>query len=521
MRNLAEMFLHRVAASPDKMCLKYQDDTATWHALYKRAAGIAYNLRKAGIGRGDVVAVYCAHTPATISSIFAVAMCDAVFTLIGPFLKKDQIVHQISDCRAKAVVVAETNAAAAKDILAGLVPHIIAVDDLGTVVEGAHDTSSLCAPEDWRTSNIPADVACYMYTSGSTGKAKGVVVPHRTLLDGARIVSGYLKITERDNILSMLPLSFDYGLNQILGTVYVGARITLFNYAMPWDLIETLDTEQITAFAAVPTLWPQLLDDRYLDFPDKPEFPNLRYVTTAGGMHSEAVLRKLTAFFPHSDIIVMYGLTESFRSTYLPPSEVLTRIGSIGKPVPEVEILVLDDDMRPCAPGQIGELYHRGAFVNYGYLNNPELTAEKYVALPGQHPGCRAEYAVRSGDLASMDEDGFIYYHGRADRQIKCNGFRISPDEIEDAATAHADIRNAAAFGIPHPDAGQVVVLAYETASSAPPSDAEILHHMRQVLPTYAVPRHIMFFERLPLNANGKINYEQLKQAFAAQGKAS
>ncbi len=524
MKNLAELLCRRIEATPDRAALTFQGTTLTVQELFDRAMGLRDHLRECGIKRGDVVAIATDHNVAQVAAMFGAAMADAAFTIINPHLKREQILHQISDCDAECVIAGQRQLGEVVGILADRHGRSIAVDGFG-LVEGGGPLRVQRTTAEAVTRNIPTDVGCLIYTSGSTGRPKGVVLPHRTLTDGARIVSGYLNITGDDTILCILPFSFDYGLNQVLSALHVGARAVVFSFAFPQDLFDVLQDERITGLAAVPSLWPRVLDDRYFRADRRPAFPSLRYITTAGGPHSELLLRRLTNFFPTTEIIIMYGLTESFRSSYLPFAELFNRIGSIGKAVPEVELMVLDDTMQPCSPGQIGELYHRGAFVSYGYLNDPDLTAAKFVELPTGGRGTRGEPAVRSGDLVSLDEDGFIYFHGRADTQIKAKGYRVSPAEVEDAAMTFPGLRHAAAFGIPDPEGGQAISLAYDTYDGYTVDRAVLRRHMAKILPYYAVPVELFALTGVPLTPNGKVDYtairavcEELKAEAAAGG---
>jgi amino acid adenylation domain-containing protein len=516
MKNLAELLCRRVAATPEAPVLTFEGRSLTAQELFDRAMALRDRLLQAGVERGDTVAIAADHSPAQVVGLFAAALADAAFTLVNPHLKREQVLHQISDCDARAAVAGPRQQAEVCAMLADRGGACLAVDAFGLPQEGP-------APQPGRslaeatTRNVPTDVACLIYTSGSTGRPKGVVLPHRTLTDGARIVPGYLGITEQDTLLCVLPFSFDYGLNQVLGALYAGARAVIFGFAFPQDLFDILQAERITRFAAVPSMWPRILDDRYLKAESRPRFPDLRAITTAGGPHPESLLRRLTDFFPGTDVIIMYGLTESFRSAWLPPEELFKRIGSIGKAVPEVELLVLDEEMQPCAPGQVGELYHRGAFVSYGYLNDPELTAAKFVELPTGGPGTRGEPAVRSGDLVSLDADGFIYFHGRADAQIKAKGYRVSPGEVEEAAMSLPGLRHAAAFGAPDGEGGQKIVLAYDSYGDAEIEPAALRRHMAKLLPYFAVPEETVALQALPLNANGKTDYTALKALWAAR----
>jgi acyl-CoA synthetase (AMP-forming)/AMP-acid ligase II len=511
MTNIAEMLRLRAEKSPEKVALTYRGSQLTWNEVYDRAALVRRRLQDAGIHRGDVVAIYTDHSPAQVIALFAAAMADAVFTIVNIRLKHEQVQHQLTDSDTNAIIGTESYLTPFEDLFKHRQIHALRIGEEGLptgVTPEEVPTSDLAET----TANIPFDISNIIYTSGSTGRAKGVVVPHRTLLDGARIVSGYLKITAEDTIMSLLPFSFDYGLNQLMDAVYTGARLVLHRYHLPRQLLDELASEQATVMAAVPSLWPHLFNPRLVDHATKPEFEHLRLITTAGGQHSQELLKELVAFFPHTDITIMYGLTESFRSTYLPFSEIFKRPGSIGKAVPEVEILVINEDGDHCTPGEKGELYHRGAFITYGYLNDPELTESRFIHLSKGGNRYLPEYAVRSGDIVSLDEEGYIYFHGRADMQIKSSGYRVSPDEVSEAVLAFADISHAAVFSMPDPLIGEVVHLAYSTYSEKPVDQAELARNLKSDLPDYAIPRGIHFYKSLPLTTSGKIDVPAIRK---------
>lgn len=515
MTNVAEMFRHTVRQYGGAEAITSGEERISWTELYQRAMVVRNSLVSGGIRRGDIVAIFAPHSPAQIVALLGVLLADAAFTLVNPLLRKHQVEHQIYDCDARSVI-------GTKELLEGFRQdlqdrNICTIDISETGLVKAHRSTDEPPHEieDRITRNVPTDVACIIYTSGSTGLPKGVVIPQRTLLDGARIVSGYLGITDRDVLIGLLPFNFDYGLNQLLTCLYKGARLVVHRYRMPNDLLDTLEKEGVTGMAAVPSLWPQVLNPRLSDHIRKRNL-KLRYVTTAGGVHTQDLLRQLTGFFPSSKIIVMYGLTESFRSTYLPFEELFRRPGSIGKAVPEVEILVLNDQGESCKPGERGELIHRGAFVSYGYLNNPKLTDEKFVRINTAGMGCLKEVAVRSGDIVSRDEDGFIYFHGRVDAQIKCAGYRVSPGEVEEAILSFPGISQAAVFALPDTNLGQSVNVAYSTFNGNPIDEQALRVHVAEEMPTYAVPKIVLFYGELPLTMNGKIDYPRLKQEAGA-----
>lgn len=511
MNNIAEMLRIRALETPDKIGLKYLDHDLSWKDLYRQACHLSRRLCDFDIGKGDVVGIYIPHSLGQVISIFAVAQRDAIFTIINPLLAPEQVKHQVQDASIKAVIGSADLLSPMAEFFTSLQIHMESMETTGQPLSDIDDIQfdlSISV-----TTNIPADVSNYIYTSGSTGLAKGIVVPHRTLLDGARIVSKYLNISQNDNILSILPFSFDYGLNQLLSCVYTGAKITLHQFIFPRDMIDILAREQITGLAVVPSVWPKLLKP---GLKKENDFQHLRYVTTGGGFHPPKLLKKISEFFSNTEIIVMYGLTESFRSTYLPFSEMLNRPGSIGKAVPEVEILVLNDSGARCEPGEKGELIHRGAFITYGYLNNLELSEKKFIRLHMGDKSCLPEVAVRSGDLVSVDEDGYIYFHSRLDMQIKSSGYRISPDEVSQAILSTPGLAQAVVFGLPDETMGEAIHVAYETYSGEEIDIIEIKRHTKLSLASYAIPHHYHFYEKIPLNPNGKIDITSLKRDAAA-----
>jgi acyl-CoA ligase (AMP-forming) (exosortase A-associated) len=325
---------------------------------------------------------------------------------------------------------------------------------------------------------------------------------------GAASVTTYLNNTAADRILVVLPLSFDYGLSQLTTAFQAGACAVLMNYLLPRDVIRTVTREKITGLAAVPPLWMQLAA---LDWPQSVN-EHLRTLTNSGGHLPKSTLDALRARCPKSQIFLMYGLTEAFRSTYLPPEELDRRPDSIGKAIPGAEILVVREDGTPCASGEPGELVHRGVHVTRGYWNDPEKTAERYKPAPGQLSGLVIpELAVWSGDTVRQDEEGFLYFIGRRDDMIKTSGYRVSPSEIEEVIYASGWVNEVIALGVTHAVLGQTVALVIY----APDAEASLAESLRALckikLPSFMVPTQIEIrSEPLPRNPNGKIDRKQL-----------
>jgi acyl-CoA ligase (AMP-forming) (exosortase A-associated) len=490
------------------------DYAALAHAVRRAAAA----LLACGLGRGERVAVYLDKRIETVAALFGASFAGAVFVPVNPLLKPEQVAHILADCNVRVLVTSN-------DRLRQLAPQLAGCPDLRTVlVTGTPDAAApvalpvlgwdaalAAAPVDAMPHpRIDIDVAAILYTSGSTGKPKGVVLSHRNMVAGARSVAAYLALTPADRLLSVLPLSFDYGLSQLTCAFHTGASAVLMNYLFPRDILAAVAQYGITGLAAVPPLWNQL---SRLDWPQD---CSLRYLTNSGGAMPGATLAALRRALPRAEVFLMYGLTEAFRSTYLPPSEIERRPGSMGRAIPNAEIMVVRPDGTACEVDEPGELVHRGALVALGYWNDPAKTAERFRPAPGQDPALPlVEMAVWSGDTVRRDADGYLYFIGRSDDLIKVSGYRISPTELEEAVYALGTVDEAVAFGVPHPELGQaIVLLATASGADAPTPDA-LRKACQRRLPAYMVPAHIeLRSAAFPRNPNGKIDRKSLAAPF-------
>ena len=355
-------------------------------------------------------------------------------------------------------------------------------------------------------------MAMILYTSGSTGSPKGVVLSHRNVVVGAQSVSAYLENCANDVILAALPLSFDAGFSQLTTAFQAGARVVLLNYFLPQDAVRLCAAEAVTGITAVPPLWAQLAQ---VEWPAAASH-GMRYFANTGGRMPRSLLARLRGLMPGARPFLMYGLTEAFRSTYLDPSEIDRRPESIGKAIPNAEILVVRPDGSPCLAGEEGELVHRGSLVAMGYWNDPLRTAERFRPCPGRPSELpMQEMAVWSGDIVRMDEEGFLYFAGRSDDLIKTSGYRVSPTEVEEVLYASQLVAESVALGVPHPTLGQAIVAAVVPIDGARFDGEALLLYCNAELPRFMVPNSILVRDALPRTPNGKIDRKRLADELA------
>jgi len=467
-----------------------------------------------GLSRCDRVAIYLPKQFETVTSFFAASYTGLIFVPVNPVLKHEQVAHILNDSGAKLLITSKTR-------LRSLVPSLSQCPQLQQVLlsDEAGDLSDIGALRisAWKDINaasqaghatIDSDPAAIFYTSGSTGLPKGVLLSHRNLICGAISVSNYLHNCAEDKLLALLPFSFDYGFSQLSTAMLVGAELVLMDYLFPKDVLKLLEKEAITGLAAVPPLWVQI---SRLEFPETVR-KRLRYITSSGGAMPLSCLDRLKHQLPQTEIFLMYGLTEAFRSTFLDPSLIDLYPSSMGKAIPNAEVLVLREDGSECDIDEPGELVHRGSLVAMGYWNDPELTAIRYKQLPPRISGSPLpEIAVYSGDTVRKDANGLLYFIGRRDEMMKTSGYRVSPSEIEQVLHREFPQHEFAAFPIPHEELGQAIVLAIVGDGDI---REQVSARMNELLPKYLQARHMVLLEKMPLNSNNKIDRKSLARQY-------
>lgn len=477
--------------APDTAALLIGDRVTTFAELDAGVGRLASWLLEQTGGPGERVASWSAKTRLASLMPLAAARAGLIHVPVNPLLKGPQVAHILSDSGAKLLV---TNGARA-EMLGGDLPDECVVQDLKVgeeVIDSGGQGLPLSIAE-------PDDLAAILYTSGSTGRPKGVMLSHANLWLGAESVASYLKISPEDRVLAVLPLSFDYGQNQLLSSWHAGAAVAPLDYLTARDVVKAVARHRATTLAGVPPLWVQLVEAEW----PADTTAHLKRLTNSGGALTPSLIDAMRATFPNADIYPMYGLTEAFRSTYLDPKFVADHPTSMGRAIPHAEILVCRPDGTVTADEEPGELVHCGPLVARGYWQDEERTAQRFKPAPRA-----SEYggmAVWSGDTVRRDANHLLYFVGRDDAMIKTAGNRVSPTEVEDVAVASGLIFEAVAFGVPDPRLGAAIVLIVRGKDGV--ADAEgLATYLRQNLPNFMQPQTIEWRGELPRNPNGKLD---------------
>lgn len=489
----------------DRTAIVLGHESLTYGDLAAHVEAMAAGLVEMGVRRGERVGIHLHRLIEEVVATFAAARVGAVFVNVNYQWTIHQLQYIVDDCDIKTLF---TDARKAKMICrAGLLESL----DRVIVVGEAPDHEKMVAWANLPTEAtvptfrpIDADLAALLYTSGSTGKPKGVMLTHDNIVQGARSVASYLKNTSDDRVLGLLPMSFDYGMSQVTTIFLVGGTVVLQPVVMPAEIIRALVAQKVTGLAAVPPVWIELV--RALQ-EMKTDLPDLRYVTNSGGKIPPNILEAMAEVFPGVDIFLMYGLTEAFRSTYLDPKLYRKKMGAIGKAIPNVEVFVVDPEKGLCQPNEHGELLHRGSLISRGYWGNPEATDEKIKVCEHLRPFLGDEKVLYSGDTVYRDEDGILWFVGRADAMMKCSGFRVSPTEVEDVVYQASGVGEVVAFGVEDEMLGQAVHVAVASADQTPIDLGRLQQHCRKNMPAYMVPSVVHVWEgRMPRTASGKID---------------
>lgn len=518
---LPDLIRRAADRSPQSAALCHKTDVLSYEELAHSIESLAAGLVRSGLKRAERVAVYAGKRTETVIAAFGASLAGGVLVPINILFKSAQVTYILNDCDVRVLVTTKSRLGDLVPVLESSCPTlrlIVVIDDetspaqVGTArVEGWSSITSQTSEHLPQT--ISSDIAAIMYTSGSTGLPKGVVLSHANMTIGAQSVAKYLANSPNDRILAVLPLSFDAGLSQLTTGFSAGSCIVLHDYLLPSDVVKIVKSQQVTGITGVPPLWMQLASQKW----PAGGTDSVRYIANTGGKMPRETLIRLREIFPKARPYLMYGLTEAFRSTYLPPEEAEKRPDSIGKAIPNAEVMVVAEDGSICGPGEVGELVHRGPLVALGYWNDVERTKARFRPAPNQPSGLpNPELAVWSGDSVKSDEDGFLYFVGRKDDMIKTSGYRVSPAEIEELAHDSQLVGEVAAVGVPDSRIGQKLVLVAKPKNDGETPTEAVLTYIRQHAPNYMVPASIEWRDELPRNPNGKLDRRKVSSEIHA-----
>ena len=511
---LQEYLTHAARRHRDKVALVSAERRSTYQDIDSWSNAVAHTLCASGVTRGDRVMIFGDNGEEVAVSFWAALKASAIPCLVNPLTKPEKLCYILDDCTPAAFIGDQKLNDAFESSLASRA-SIRSVIVFGSA-RRAGLASSAYNPKTWETAlsegdpikapsieNIESDLAAIIYTSGSTGHPKGVMLTHRNMLTACTSISAYLDVRTKDVILCFLPLSFDYGLYQMLMAFRAGARLILErSFAFPTQVLKRMSEEKVTGFPGTPTVF-AILGELKGSLPY--DFSHVRYVTSTTSALPQKHIRIIGNMFPKAQIFSMYGLTECKRCTYLPPADLERKRGSVGIAIPNTEIWVVDNNGHRVGPGVEGQLVVRGATVMQGYWGKPEESAERL--RPGPLLG---ERVLFTGDICKMDEEGYLYFVRRMDDVIKCRGEKVSPKEVEDVLLAISGVKEAAVIGVPDEILGEAVKAYVVLESGATVAERSLRLECQKRLEPYMVPKHITIVPSLPRTDTWKIRKRDL-----------
>lgn len=514
---LVNHFLENSAARlPDKVALICDDRRLTYREINSSADQLAATLIDMGIKRKDRIVIFLDNSVESVISLFGILKAGAIFIMLNPTMKSKKLNYILKDSGACVLITQSSKARIVTEAIheTPALEHLFWADKPDQLPKTPPSITSSHVWEDIFSKsitsalspqmfNIDLDLATIIYTSGSTGEPKGVMSAHYNVVAAAISISRYLRNVEDDIIMNALPLSFDYGLYQILMAFLFGGTVILErSFSYPYKIIEKLIKEKVTGFPIVPTMVAILLEMENLS---KFDFSCLRYISNTAAALPIAYIRKLRTLFPHVKIYSMYGLTECKRVSYLPPDQLDQRPESVGIPMPNEEVFIVNKEGQEVESGEVGELIVRGSNVMQGYWNDPEETTR--VFRPGRY---RGETLLYTGDLFKKDEDGYLYFIARKDDLIKTKSERVSPKEIENALCEMDGIIEAAVIGVPDEIFGQAIKAFIVTNGRADLTERQVMKYCVQNIEPFMIPKYVEFRSSLPKTTSGKIDKKQL-----------
>ena len=512
-RLLGEALEFSAQKSPDKTVAIFKGIEYNYEILYKSALGFANYLVINGIKKGDRIAIFLNNSWQSAVSIYGITLAGGIFLVINPGTKAEKINYILNDCGAK-IVVTESRLLGELSLALKDLKCIEQVVISGkTEIESAEniifkDFDEVTKQSDKKVNFpriIPNDLAALIYTSGSTGFPKGVMMTHQAMVFTSWSLVEYLRLTEEDRIMLVLPLAFDYGLYQLFMAVTIGGTIIIENsFNFPPEIFRQIELYKPTVFPGVPSIY-AIMVSMYKR--SGITFPGINKITNTAAALPNETIAYLKRIFPNALIFKMYGLTECKRVCYLEPELLDIKTGSVGKAIPGTEVFLLSSEGEPVDTGKPGTLHVRGPHVMAGYWNNKELTDKmlKSGPIPGERMLC-------AQDLFKMDEDGFLYFLGRSDDIIKTRGEKVSPVEVENVIYKIEGVKEVAVLGIPDEVLGESIIAFVTMYNEEQFNEKEIRRECMSKLESFMVPQRIIFVKEMPKSSNGKINKLELKK---------
>lgn len=505
-----------VQSHSEKTAIVLNEKNTSYAELFTKVNQVAFYLKELGLAKDSRIGIYSNKGVDQVIAVLAILSTDYTLVPLTTLLKSEQVEYIIGDCDIKCIITDKLKIENIEEI--NFDGHIISYETTNKEVASFEEI--------YKYYNKPYscdinghDNAVITYSFGLSGTPKGIVISHRNLIDSARVVSQYLKLEENDIISGLLIFNLDYGLNQIFCTLYNKATLALHRFILPEDFFNHLINDKVTVLPLMPINISQMFDDDLSRTPSSELFSNVKTITSSGGNVTSKMIDDCKEVFQQADFYSMHGLTEAFRSTYLDPSQVKIRPDSIGKPIADVELYVINEQCKECAVREVGELIHRGGYIYKGFWNAPEENAQRFksvqilkdvINLEGQ---LTDEIVVASGDYVYKDEEGYFYFVSRKDDMIKTRGFRVSPYEIESVVAKNIpQIDQCAVFAIDNELIEEEIVMVYSAISEIP--EKEIIFELKRHLASYMIPSRVVYKKSLPLVQSDKnrINKDRLKQ---------
>jgi len=512
-RNLVEIANQKV---PQKVAVIQSQDQLTYGEIYEKVNQLAHYITTLNLPKGSRIGIYSNKDAQKVIATLAVLSTEYIMVPITKLLKAEQVDHIIQDCEIKCMITDEKKLKTLKET--SYSGKIITVETCEKEIVSFEEIYK-CYSSEYQCDIKGHNVAVITYSFASSGFPKGVVISHKNLIDGARVVNNYLGLQEDDVLSGLLSCSFDYGLNQIFSSFYARATFAIHTFFTPSEFFAHILKDRVTVIGAMPIHFTLMFDEDSHRLPSSEQLANVRIITSSGANVTPSMLEKIGKYFTSAKFYSMSGHTEAFRSAYLEPSQLGIRPNSIGKAIPDVELYVINENGEECAPREVGELIHRGAGIYKGFWHSKEDTDAKFKSIRilekviDLEQGLTDEIVVATGDYVYKDEEGYLFFVCRHDDMINTAGYRINPVEIESVVYNNFDlIKECAVFGIENEKIEEEVVMVYSGTTEIPKK--EIIFELKKHMPSYMIPAQIIFKVNMPMQSKdkSKIDKKALKE---------